>query len=92
MILLLTSLGLFLLSGMPVFVAIGASSVLYIIYYDLQPLIAVQQMFNAIDNFVLLALPFFILAGNLMNAGNITNRIFAFANSLIGHVKGGLDT
>lgn len=90
MILLLCSLGIFLLTGMPVFVAIGLSSLLYILYYDLQPLIAVQQMFNAIDSFVLLALPFFILAGNLMNAGNITDRIFAFANSLIGHVKGGL--
>jgi tripartite ATP-independent transporter DctM subunit len=90
MILLLLTLGLFLLIGMPVFVAIGASSIVYILFYELQPLVAVQQMFNAIDNFILLALPFFILAGNLMNAGNITDRIFGFANNLIGHVRGGL--
>ena len=89
MILLLFSLGLFLLIGMPVFVAIGASSIVYILFYELQPLVAVQQMFNAIDNFILLALPFFILAGNLMNAGNITDRIFGFANNLIGHVGEG---
>jgi len=47
-------------------------------------------MYAATTGFTLLAIPFFILAGNLMNTGGITNRIFQFANSLIGHVKGGL--
>ena len=90
MILLLGSLSIFLLLGMPVFVAIGLSSVLYIIYIDLPPLMAIQLMFNGIDNFVLLAVPFFILAGNLMNAAKITDRVFTFANNLVGHIRGGI--
>ncbi len=90
MILLFASLALFLLLGVPVFVALGLSSLIYIISHGIPPLIAVQQMFDGIDKFPLLAVPFFILAGNLMNAAKITDRLFAFARSIVGHVHGGL--
>ena len=49
-----------------------------------------QRMYASTTGFTLLAIPFFILAGNLMNTGGITNRIFRFAKALIGHVPGGL--
>jgi tripartite ATP-independent transporter DctM subunit len=49
-----------------------------------------QRMFSATTGFTLLAIPFFILAGNLMNTGGITNRIFRFADACVGHIRGGL--
>ena len=90
MILLFGALALLLLLGMPVFAALGLASLLYLFVHGIQPLIAVQQMFDGIDKFPLLAVPFFILAGNLMNAAEITDRLFAFARSLVGHLRGGL--
>lgn len=51
---------------------------------------ALEQMFNGVNSQTLLAVPFFVLAGNLMNGGGITTRIFDFAASMIGHRKGGL--
>lgn len=51
---------------------------------------ALKEMLGGINNFTLLAVPFFVLAGNLMNGGGVTNRIFAFAKAMIGHRKGGL--
>jgi tripartite ATP-independent transporter DctM subunit len=50
----------------------------------------VQRMIGGIDTFPLLAIPFFILAGNLMNTGGITDRLVAFSRALVGHVVGGL--
>ena len=51
---------------------------------------AFKEMLGGINNFTLLAVPFFVLAGNLMNGGGVTNRIFGFAKAMIGHKKGGL--
>ena len=51
---------------------------------------ALEQMFNGVNSQTLLAVPFFVLAGNLMNGGGVTTRIFDFAASMIGHLKGGL--
>lgn len=90
MILLFGALGLLLLLGAPVFVAIGLSATLYILVNGISPLIVVQQMMSGIDSFPLLAVPFFILAGALMNASAITDRLFAFARCLVGHLRGGL--
>lgn len=90
MILLLGSLLLLLLLGIPVFAALGISSVVYMLAHDIQPLIAVQQMFAGIDQFPLLAVPFFVLAGNLMNASEITDRIYRFATTVFGRFRGGL--
>jgi tripartite ATP-independent transporter DctM subunit len=90
MILLLGSLLLLLLLGIPVFAALGISSAVYMLAYDIQPLIAIQQMFAGIDQFPLLAVPFFVLAGNLMNASEITDRIYRFATTVFGRFRGGL--
>lgn len=49
-----------------------------------------QKMFSTIDNFTLLAIPLFLLAGQIMNTGGITQRLFTFANVLVGHISGGL--
>ncbi|MDO9149563.1 MAG: TRAP transporter large permease [Hydrogenophaga sp.] len=72
-------------------VAIGSSAVLGIALFDPNQLILVpKEMFSAIDKFPLLAIPFFILAGNLMETGGISRRLVDFAKSLVGGVQGGL--
>jgi TRAP-type transport system large permease protein len=57
---------------------------------SLPPLVAVQQMFAGIDSFPLMAIPFFILAAELMTGGALTEVLLRFASNLIGHVRGGL--
>jgi tripartite ATP-independent transporter DctM subunit len=80
-----------LATGFPIYLALGGASVLYIAFHpDLSLLLAVQRMVSAPDSFVLLAVPFFILAGQIMNTGGVTSRIFTFARALVGHFRGGL--
>ena len=83
--------GLMLL-GMPIAVAMGLTAVLgFIVLGDAILLNVVgQRIYASTTAFPLLAIPFFILAGNLMNTGGMTERIFKFAHTLVGHVKGGL--
>ncbi|MEZ5664837.1 MAG: TRAP transporter large permease [Burkholderiaceae bacterium] len=72
-------------------VAIGGSAVLGIALFDPARLILVpKEMFSAIDKFPLAAIPFFILAGNLMETGGISRRLVNFAKSIVGGVQGGL--
>jgi tripartite ATP-independent transporter DctM subunit len=81
----------FLLIGLPVAVALGGSSLLYVaLTGDLPLLVVVHRMVNGIDSFPLLAVPFFIMAGNLMNSAGITDRIFNFAIAAVGWARGGL--
>jgi C4-dicarboxylate transporter DctM subunit len=71
--------------------ALGISSLLYVIFFtDVSPMVIAQQITAGADSTALLALPFFILAGELMNAGGITKKLVRFAMSLIGNIKGGL--
>jgi TRAP-type C4-dicarboxylate transport system permease large subunit len=78
-------------SGLPVAIAMAGSSLLYILISgDLPPFAVIHRMIGGIDSFPLLAVPFFILAGNLMNNAGITNRIYNFALALVGWMKGGL--
>jgi TRAP-type C4-dicarboxylate transport system permease large subunit len=83
---------LFLMAGgVPVAIAMAGSSLLYILFSgNLPPFAVVHRMIGGIDSFPLLAVPFFILAGNLMNNAGITNRIYNFALALVGWLKGGL--
>lgn len=90
MLLLFASLIFLMLIGTPVFAAIGAASALYMFVNGLNPLMAVQRMLAGVDSFTLLAVPFFILAGMLMNASQATTRLFNFANSMVAHWRGGL--
>ena len=76
---------------MPVALALGIPSVIYFIFDKSLPnFTAIQRMVAGANTYPLLAVPFFIFAGNLMNTGGVTKRIFDFANNLVGHIKGGL--
>ncbi|NLZ94815.1 MAG: TRAP transporter large permease [Bacteroidales bacterium] len=86
-------IGLFLLFiavGVPIAFSLGFSALVYLLVAGLPVTVIPQTMFAGLDSFVMLAIPAFILAGNLMNAGGITNRIIDFANALVGHIRGGL--
>tara|TARA_R110002020_G_scaffold364654_1_gene576949 strand:+ start:3918 stop:4202 length:285 start_codon:yes stop_codon:yes gene_type:complete len=77
--------------SVPVGIAIGLSSVLGIVLFTKFPLMLLaQQAFISLDKFPLVAIPFFILAGNIMAAGGISNRLVEFAKSLVGGFRSGL--
>ena len=78
-------------TGIPVAIAMAGASLIYILISgDLPGFTVVHRMIGGIDSFPLLAVPFFILAGNLMNNAGITNRIYNYALALVGWLKGGL--
>ncbi|MRG84959.1 TRAP transporter large permease [Salinibacillus xinjiangensis] len=76
--------------SVPIAFSLGLSSLVYILIADIPLNIIPQKMFGGINSFTLLCIPGFILAGNLMNAGGITERIIDFAKKLVGHIRGGL--
>lgn len=76
--------------GVPVAVTLGLSSLAYLTFMGIPSVVIPQKMYAGMDVFVLLSIPGFILAGNLMNRGGITERIIRFANALVGWVRGGL--
>lgn len=81
----------FTIAGIPIAIAMSGASLIYVIITgNLPPFVVVHRMISGIDSFPLLAVPFFILAGNLMNNAGITNRIFEIATSLVGWLRGGL--
>ena len=86
-------IGVFVLGlviGVPVAITLGLASVSYLLLEGI-PLVSVpQKMYAGMDVFVLLCIPGFILAGNLMNSGGITERIIRFASALVGWMRGGL--
>ncbi len=79
-----------LLSGMPIYATLGFSSLLYVFIKDFMPLIVPQKIAMAANSFPLLAAPFFILMGNIMNHSGVTRRIFDFADTVSGWIIGGL--
>jgi len=81
---------LLLVFGFPIAFALGLASFVYILFSDLPFIVIPQKMYAGLDVFVLLSIPGFILAGNLMNASGITNRIIQLCNALLGHIRGGL--
>lgn len=76
--------------GVPVAFSLGISSIMYLVAADIPLSIVPQKMYAGIDSFVLICIPGFILAGNLMNTGGITKRIIEFSNSILGFIRGGL--
>ena len=76
--------------GVPIAFSLGMSALLYLVVMDIPLNVIPQKMYVGIDSFTLLCIPGFVLAGNLMNVGGITNRIIQFANSVIGFIRGGL--
>jgi TRAP-type C4-dicarboxylate transport system permease large subunit len=90
-LLLIGAFLLLMILGTPVAVAMGVASLSYLLVYGVAPdIIAAQRMIAGVESFPLIAVPFFILAGNLMNIAGVTGRIYHFALSLVGWMKGGL--
>ncbi|HWP87485.1 MAG TPA: TRAP transporter large permease [Burkholderiales bacterium] len=88
---LLTAFLALMCSGLPVALAMAVASLLYVMISGNVPdFVVIHRMVSGIDSFPLLAVPFFIMAGNLMNSAGITNRIYNFALALVGWLKGGL--
>ena len=81
--------GLFLLN-VPIAFSIIATSVTFLYLTDVPLVMQIQRMVAASNNYPLLAVPLFILAGSLMNATGITQRLFTFTNAMVGHIRGGL--
>jgi TRAP-type C4-dicarboxylate transport system permease large subunit len=80
-----------LTAGLPIAVAMCIGSLVYIwLSGNIPPLTMIHRMVGGVDSFPLLAVPFFIYAGNLMNSAGITNRIYNFALALVGWLRGGL--
>ncbi|MGE5320284.1 MAG: TRAP transporter large permease, partial [Hyphomicrobiaceae bacterium] len=81
----------FLLVGMPIAVALGLSSVLTIMFFGHESLASQSlKLYETSEQFTLLAIPFFILSGAFMTTGGVARRMVHFANSCIGHLRGGL--
>jgi C4-dicarboxylate transporter DctM subunit len=79
-----------MLLGFPVAFCLGITSLVVLLIGDVPLLLIAQRMFTGIDSFPLMAVPFFVLAGELMNRGGTTRRLIDFANVLVGRVPGGL--
>ncbi|WP_312814396.1 TRAP transporter large permease [Sedimentibacter sp.] len=77
--------------GIPIAICLGGSALMYILLFaNIPPIIVAQQMISSVDSFTLMAVPFFVMAGVLMEFGGISKRTIEFAKSLVGHYTGGL--
>ncbi|MEK9845158.1 TRAP transporter large permease subunit, partial [Thalassospira sp.] len=91
LILIAVLFAVFLIIGMPVAFALGLASIpVFVVSGAMPPTVVIQKMVTATQSFPLLAVPFFILAGNLMNVTGITYRLVKFARLLTGWMAGGL--
>lgn len=79
-----------MLIGTPIAFCLGAASLATIIYMDLPPAVVFQQINTGMNAYAMMAIPFFIYAGDLMIRGGIAERLIAFASSMVGHLRGGL--
>ncbi|MCD8351649.1 MAG: TRAP transporter large permease [Planctomycetaceae bacterium] len=92
MIAFLIALAVLLAIGVPIFISLGLSSLLLWIleYQSVDFIMIFQKMFTGMDNFTLMAIPFFMLAGELMNTGGLSRRLVGFAQKTLGWIHGGL--
>lgn len=81
---------IFLLLGVPVAIAIGIASMIVLFTQDIPLVIITQRMFAGTDSFPLVAVPFFILSGDLLAKGKVSEKLVEFADSILGFFKGGL--
>ncbi|MEP7191869.1 MAG: TRAP transporter large permease subunit, partial [Actinomycetota bacterium] len=80
-----------LLSSAPIAVALGGTAFLYFLYFTTTPLTQVpERLFNALNTFPLMAIPFFVLAANIMSRGGISKRLTDLGNAMVGHYRGGM--
>jgi len=81
----------YLVLGMPLAICLGLSVITTFWYHDALPLMAVvQKLYNGLDHFALMAIPFFILASNIMSSGGVSKRLIDVCNAFVGHYSGGL--
>ena len=80
----------FMALGFPVFVSMGLACVLFVTIYDIPIYLIGMSYVRGVDNFTYLAIPFYFLAGDLMNRSGITDRMLQFTSTLVGHIRGGL--
>lgn len=90
MAVLLISFLMLMILGCPIAFCLLGSGTLYFLANDMALIMVVQRLTEGANTFTLLAVPGFILAGNLMNSGEVTDRIFDFCGKLVGHITGGL--
>lgn len=92
MALVILAFVLFLLMGIPISLVLGMTTIVYFLVTGNTMLLesTPQRLYSGMENFGLLAIPLFMLTGELMNSGGITNRLVVFARVLVGHVRGGL--
>lgn len=80
-----------LFASAPIYVALALSSFLAVtLMSDIRPMILVQRLFGGLDQFALMALPFFIFAANIMDVGGLSKRILRWSRALVGHITGGV--
>lgn len=83
--------GIFIVLSVPVSIALGLSSVItLIVFADIPMMVVIQKIFEGVNSFSLMAIPFFILAGNVMSSGGVSKKLVDFADGFLGRVKGGL--
>ena len=88
---LFSCLFLFIAMGMPVAIGLGLSSLLTIFFFSQDSLASMSiKLFETSEHYTLLAIPFFVLAGNLMSTGGVARRMVNFAIAAVGHMRGGL--
>lgn len=88
---LLGSFAAFLTAGLPIAFVLGLSCLIYIHFFSsFPPIVLAQRMIAGMNTWVFLAVPLFILAGNLMNATGITDKLIGSVNAFVGHIRGGL--
>ena len=79
-----------ILLGTPIAFCLGVSALATVLYMGLPPIVVFQQLNSGMNNFAMMAIPFFIFAGDLMIRGGIAGRLIRFAAGLVGHLRGGL--
>jgi len=77
-------------AGVPIYISLGLASLVYFLSEGMAGVAAAHTMISGLDSFTLIAIPFFIFAGHLMNAAGFTERIFTFARAMVGRAPGGL--
>ena len=90
MIVSVTAFIVFMLLGVPIAFSLGSASLVYLVFEGVSVGLIAQRMFTGIDVFPFMAIPFFVLAGELMNSSGITRRLVNLANVFVGRFKGGL--
>src|ERR1700720_2796500 len=81
-----------MLTGMPISIALGLTVLTFLYTMTHVPIESVAlKLFTGIENFEIMAIPFFILAGNFLTHGGVAKRMIAFATSIVGHWHGGVD-